>query len=369
MHDDMRDELFRYFDRDIGRPPAGARERVLSGLHGSAGRRHGGSREWLAWSAAVVLMVLAVGLLVSRTWVRPEPAGPAAHPPARSGAAAAYDAARGDIVLFGGNTATGKALHETWTWNGHTWAQHHPPASPPAMPGGAVMTFDAANGTMVLWGDPGATWTWDGGTWRRHTMAPSPGVPVSGAFSNPMAYDPTSRTVLLYLTLTDGSHQLWSWNGATWAELHPRTVPDIAGPPAMAWDGSHIIVVGGARDMVAGQFGTETWAWDGSNWSQLSPALRLPLGATSVAYDQAHRQLVAFVVTSDTQSSETWAWDGATWRKDHPEHEPAARGNLAMAYDGHAQRVVLFGGTAAPSSAAGDTWTWDGNDWTLAQEG
>jgi hypothetical protein len=370
MQDDMRDELIRYFESDIGMPPVGARERVLSGLHGSARHQRHRSLEWLAVSAAMILMVLLAGaLLVSRAVGRPQPAGAGMPPPARSGAAVAYDAARGELVVFGGVTAGGTALRDTWTWNGRAWAQHRPPASPPAVREGAVMAFDAANGTVVLSGDQGATWTWDGRTWSRHATAPSPGGAVSSAIPNAMAYDPASRTVLLYLALADGGHQLWSWNGASWSPIHPRTMPDIFGSAAMAWDGSRIVVIGTPRNLVGGQLVAETWAWDGSDWSQLSPAVRLPVAATSLAYDQAHRQLVAFIVTSDIQSSETWVWDGATWRKEHPRHQPAARGGPAVAYDLRAQRVVLYGGTDGRSTDLGDTWTWDGNDWTLVQEG
>ena len=40
---------------------------------------------------------------------------PAAYPTAREGAAMAYDAATGTVVLFGGQLGT-KMLDDTWTW-------------------------------------------------------------------------------------------------------------------------------------------------------------------------------------------------------------------------------------------------------------
>lgn len=39
------------------------------------------------------------------------------------GATAAYDAARGQVVLFGGITPDGSPMNETWIWDGHTWTQ------------------------------------------------------------------------------------------------------------------------------------------------------------------------------------------------------------------------------------------------------
>jgi hypothetical protein len=44
---------------------------------------------------------------------------------------------------------------------------------------------------------------------------------------------------------------------------------------------------------------------------------------------------------------------------------PSPRSGHAMVYDSVRQRVVLFGGEAAPLQYLGDTWEWDGATWTL----
>ena len=45
----------------------------------------------------------------------------------------AYDAATGQLVLFGGfDQQHGADLNDTWTWNGTTWTQLSPATSPPA---------------------------------------------------------------------------------------------------------------------------------------------------------------------------------------------------------------------------------------------
>lgn len=350
----MRDELFRYFERDIGRPPAGAPERVLAGLRGAAppGRSH--PLQWLAGPAAAVLVVLIVGtLLLSRAGGRPQPAGPPPVPAPRSGAAVAYDPDRGVLVVFGGTAANGQPLDDTWTWDGHRWARQRPAGSPPPLSGGAAMAFDDDHGTVVLYAGSGATWTWDGRTWRQGAAGPASGGPIA------MAYDAGTRAVLLYATLPDGSHQLWSWDGARWSQLHPPVMPAVAGA-VMAWDGGQVLLAGTPFEPVGGQFVTETWAWDGRTWSQLAPAVRLPVGTYAAAYDQGRGTVVVFVLTSDTQSAETWSWDGATWRREHPAHQPPARPDPALVYDRGANRVVLYDG---------DLWTWDGADWTLVEEG
>jgi hypothetical protein len=64
----------------------------------------------------------------------------------------AYDAATGTVVMFGGvGTSNEPAYADTWTWNGTTWTQQHPAASPPGG-FGVVMAYDAATGTVVLFG-------------------------------------------------------------------------------------------------------------------------------------------------------------------------------------------------------------------------
>ena len=80
------------------------------------------------------------------TWAKQ---APAVHPPAREAAAMAYDAATGTVVLFGGYN--GHYLADTWTWDGTTWTKRAPAVHPPGR-AEAVMAYDAATGTVVLFG-------------------------------------------------------------------------------------------------------------------------------------------------------------------------------------------------------------------------
>jgi hypothetical protein len=47
-------------------------------------------------------------------------------------------------------------LGDTWTWDGSTWTQQHPVPSPSARTD-ASMAYDAATGTVVLFGGGGKT--------------------------------------------------------------------------------------------------------------------------------------------------------------------------------------------------------------------
>jgi len=76
--------------------------------------------------------------------------------------------ATGSVVLFNGNT---------WTWDGKSWMQQRPPAGNPAVAtSGQVapsMAYDAARRQVVLFGGgpldapSRATWIWDGTNWTQ----------------------------------------------------------------------------------------------------------------------------------------------------------------------------------------------------------
>ena len=63
----------------------------------------------------------------------------------------AYDAAIGQLVLFGGTSSNGTVLNDTWTYNGTTWTQLSPLTSPSAR-SDFSMAYDPAMGQLVLFG-------------------------------------------------------------------------------------------------------------------------------------------------------------------------------------------------------------------------
>src|SRR5262245_8173028 len=109
----------------------------------------------------VLLAFLAVAGALTTTIPAAAAAAPSGIAPApRYGQGLAYDAARGNVVLFGGQTQDG-LRNDTWTWDGATWTQHttaHAP-SPRRYFG---MAYDAAHGQVVLFGGYSLndTWTW-----------------------------------------------------------------------------------------------------------------------------------------------------------------------------------------------------------------
>ena len=130
----------------------------------------------------------------------------------------AYDPATGTVVLFGGfgGSGLGRDFADTWTWNGTTWTRQHPAASPPARYG-AAMAYDPATATVVLFGGGGTTsgsdtadtWTWDGTTWTRQ----HPAVHPSARFDPAMAHDAATGTVVLFGGGNRGNlfGDTWTW--------------------------------------------------------------------------------------------------------------------------------------------------------------
>lgn len=111
-----------------------------------------------------------------------------------------YDAARAEIVLFGGICGERTVLGDTWLWNGKSWRETRPARSPSAR-ALAGIAYDLARRQVVLFGGVGGdglplpdTWTWDGTGWTEGHPVTSP----SAQNAPNMTYDPTTRRVLLF---------------------------------------------------------------------------------------------------------------------------------------------------------------------------
>ena len=242
----------------------------------------------------------------------------------------AYDAAHGQVVLFGGLPASDLS-GETWTWDGHAWTQRHLAVSPSARQF-ASMVYDSARRVVVLFGGQTGnpttpilndTWTWDGSTWTQQHPARSPAARISAA----MTYDSARGRVVLF-----------------------------GGDP-----GQGQVFSGGYRD---------TWTWDGANWSQASTGTSPPPRAwAALAYDAAVGKSVLFGGLSGPQATlmnDTWTWDGVHWAEQRPAASPPPRQDASMVYDTAERVVVLYGGRgpSEPNPYLADTWAWDGAAWS-----
>jgi hypothetical protein len=334
-----------------------------------------GSGRWRAlWAGAAALAAVGAVSAVPPAVASASPQqaqnwteqAPAKSPPALFGSSMVYDAANGKTaLLFGGVTNGGSLVNGTWTWNGTTWSERHPAASPPGRRWPA-MAYDAANGTVVLFGGDtstgaplGDTWTWNGTTWTEQHPAASP-TAREGAM---MAYDAATHTVVLFGGAGAAGYlnDTWSWNGTTWTEQQPAASPPARDLGSMAFDAaSHTVVLFGGQ--TSRGYLSDTWTWNGTTWTKHPQAATSPPGreVESMAYDAATGTVLMFGGRGNGNSgdlNDTWTWNGTAWTEQQPAASPPAREAGAMAYDAATGTVVLFGG-GDPVRTFDDTWTW-----------
>src|SRR5690606_1545052 len=137
----------------------------------------------------------------------------------------------GNVVMFGGEDASGNPLDETWIWDGgeKDWIEEAKSSDPKlSKRKSVVLAYDPANEKVLLFGGEGAskslkndTWLWDGhaGEWTEVNVAGAVPSPRAGA---QMAYDGQNLVLFGGYTYASGKQQplgdTWIWNGSEWTE-------------------------------------------------------------------------------------------------------------------------------------------------------
>src|ERR1700722_10288092 len=315
-------------------------------------------------NASLLLMLLAAeaGAQTAPNWNKQSPAN---APSGRSGLAMAYDSARSQTVLFGGDS-NNNYVNDTWLWNGANWTEAVPQSSPPARTN-AGMAFDSAHGQTVLFGgeplsggDFNDTWLWDGTDWTQQFPQTSPGT---RRFLG-MAFDSAHGQVVLfggYNAFQVALNDTWVWNGSNWTQESPQTSPPGRYGAFMAYDSvrGQVVVFGGFS--VAGTPLGDTWAWNGANWTEESPqASPSARGDGTMVFDTKQGQAVLFggYNSESITLGDTWLWSGSNWTQQTPQSSPIARAKFGMSFDSVNNVSVLFGGRDVNSNFLGDTWTY-----------
>ncbi|MCR9243504.1 MAG: kelch repeat-containing protein [bacterium] len=141
-------------------------------------------------------------------------------PARRANVAMTYDWANGEVVVFGGGDGT-QVFGETWTFDGVSWTQQAPANQPPARELGA-MTYDPQLGRVVLAGGWSQiawlndTWQWSGTDWTAFPAMPSP--PSDSVLL--MEYDSTrSRIVAVTTSRLGGTLQVSTLEPSGWTSV------------------------------------------------------------------------------------------------------------------------------------------------------
>lgn len=286
------------------------------------------------------------------TWTQ---AAPAVSPPARLMHAMAFDSQRGVVVMFGGTSTwltQPNWLADTWEWDGSTWTQRFPAASPPAQVR-PLMAYDSVRGRTVMLGStPGEVWEWDGTNWIAHLVSPSPPThPAPSLVRGVMSFDSTRAKVVLvdYPTGAATGMQTWEWDGGSWTDRTTAVSPPNAnGASSVTWSAAF----DGLRGRTVATSSSETWEWDGIAWSLVVAEGEGGLFFPMVFDSQVGRCTVHYGWTGKLWNGTYWIDDGAT---------SGAYSLLfaAVAYDSTRHVTVQFGGSVGFSASSITAQTWE----------
>ncbi len=265
----------------------------------------------------------------------------------------AFHRAAAQTVLFGG-TDGNLQLNDTWVWNGVSWSQRTPVASPPGR-GGHAMAYDPRRQRVVLHGGRAATilndtWEWDGTSWQAFTGT----APIAGPTVG-MAWDPACQALVLIVRPSSGpSLQAWSFDGSTWTLRMNVGAPAAISDFSVAHD-----PVQGRVITYGGQNSSSTERYDCAAGSWLNSCNACPpgvLGNAGMTTD-TDRQRVILVggYTPTGAASATWFYSSNGWQPYAGPTQISSRGEPAIAYDSCRRRVVVFGGVRG-TTTLGDTW-------------
>lgn len=282
-------------------------------------------------------------------------------PSARELTAVVYQANKGQIVIFGGFSASGSGspLGDTWTWQSGCWSSIQTATAPSAREEMAIAYFPPMSLSIAYGGRTGATqstdsnetWTWDGSTWRPvATNLPMLHSPM-------MAFDGHTHIVLLGYT-DDGTSETWLWDGANWTEQ--QSSPPARSQGTLAFDPvSGRVILFGGLGLQNMNLLSDTWAWSGSQWLQLAPAHSPTprLGAAMTSFVSQSEMVLVGGFSRGSILGDVWVWSGADWRQ-APDFQPRT---FAAAVD-TGTTVIVFGG-ANSSGDESELFGWDGSSW------
>ena len=251
------------------RPVSSHRKQVEPGRLSGRGRRLVISVTIAAMAAMGLALVMAAPAqaAAATNWTQ---VTPATSPPARSGAAVAYDEHTGQLVVFGGTDSCGHPGRHL-DLDGTIWTQATPPQARQLGPARRWPTTPTP-GQLVLFG--GTTPAAD------CRVTPGPGTARPGpsrAGRQPpsrsgaaMAYDVASSQLILFggnASFPAGDTSIW--NGTTWTSAFTSNVPPRSGA-SMAYDPStsRVVLFGGINGT---QTLGDTWTWNSTSWTQATP--------------------------------------------------------------------------------------------------
>jgi hypothetical protein len=297
-------------------------------------------------------------------------ATPAAAPSPRAYTLMTYDAKDGYILLFGGLNKTG-LVNATWKFSAGKWTELHPKSSPPAS-FDTSMTYDGKTGYVLLL-DNGATWRYSGGAWSV-VLAP---ISALDRLAATMTYDTKDGYVLLFGGYNSSGYlgDTWKFVGGAWTRITTSVHPLARAYSSMTYDAKdgYVVLFGGCHvgsPCTTGGFLSDTWTFASGTWTKLSPSRApSPRGGSMMTYDATDGYVLFFGGCNSSNCShpfsDTWTFSGGIWTHPMPTTHPSPRLLGSIAYDAASNYVVLFGGGGPNFKLLGDTWTYSAGVWTM----
>ncbi len=267
-----------------------------------------------------------------------------------------FDTANSRAVMFGGmsDSSSGNYAYynETWLWDGTNWTKATPANSPSARTG-HHMAYDAQRGETVLYGGVDRsvladTWVWNGSNWIQKNPATNPGPRQLGA----AAYDSARGQVVLFGG-RDGSgystNETWVWNGTDWTKRQPANSPSARYAHAMTWDSTANVLIMHGGYSSDGRLLSDTWSWNGTNWTEVTQPADSPPMANAVMVSHGGRPMLI--------NGSHWIWNGSAWNLliTNPSL-PADVQDAAAVYDPVRDRTILHGGRKPYRGTYQSTW-------------
>jgi len=248
-------------------------------------------------------------------WRMIEPLGPT--PPPRIEAAAVYNAAGNEMIMFGGRTDV-TYYNDIWsldlTPGSETWTQLSPSGTPPSARTSAQMIIDPINNRMIMFGGSTSssgfneTWSLDLTALTWSLLTPS-GTTPAARFAYGAIYEPNGHRMIIFGGVNWGypmMNDVWSFDltygSESWQQLFPAgQQPDPRTQHFCiydVYDNDMVIGFGYNYDGYYFTYYNDVWVLDiGSlTWARLLPQAITVEGrrASSAAYDPCDHKVIIF---------------------------------------------------------------------------
>lgn len=233
-----------------------------------------------------------------------------------------------DIVLF--DDGSGPRVHAlAWNgvtialhrWTGSSWIDVTTPAPPVRSPAATRFNFayDAARDELVRFGGESGglllnntTWVWSRASGWQERAVPGPSSRVGAV----MVWNPVRQRVMLYGGVANGVtfDDFWEWDGTAWSQVAGLT-PSARSYATAAFDSARgrLVLMAGLDS--AGVPLNEVWEWDGTTWLNAGNATFSPRYNATSTFDPVNNRIVFYggQTAPSTGANGTYSWNGVAW--------------------------------------------------------